>query len=142
MLRLALGVFALLPLVAPLSLAFAPAPLPRPSKGKEAGNEASVKKLREAIQQRRSETVTIVLAVGEEWQMPRLPPQGGKPRRVSISMDGGTGWLTMDGRKGERVFYGGNEGESTIQYTFNQGEDREKPFTVVVRFKFVKAKAR
>jgi hypothetical protein len=138
MLRLVLAVLVLVSLAAQAT-AFAPAPLPRDRTGLGVGgNEASVEKLRKAFRRCRSETVTIVLAVEEDRKMPRLMAPGSKPRPHTVLMDGGTGHFVIQGRKDGNVIYGTREGTSSLTYTFDQGADRDNPFTLVIFFVFVK----
>ena len=140
MLRLVLRILALVALAAQV-MAFAPAPLPRERTGLGVGgNTASVEKLRQAFRRCRSETVTIVLAVEEDWKMPRLMAPGSKPRPHTVLMDGGTGHFVIQGRKDGNVIYGTREGTSSLTFTFDQGEDRDNPFTLVIFFTFVKPK--
>jgi hypothetical protein len=119
----------------------APAPFPRERRDAEVkGNEANVKKIRDAIRDRRSTRATIVLAVGEEWLMPKLLPPGGKPRRCSVMMDGGTGDLANRGTKDGVTWHGKQEGTSSLTYTFDQDEeDRARPYEIVIVFVFKKA---
>jgi hypothetical protein len=117
----------------------APAPFPRDRKRDKAeGNEANVKKLQEAVRQRRSDKVTIVLAVEERWKIPRLIPEGSFPRRVRVSEDDGAGFAHETGANDEWVMCGSKEGQSSLTVTFDQDADSEKPFTVVIQFLFVK----
>jgi hypothetical protein len=134
------GPFATVVLTSFVSLnLLAPAPFPRERRDAEVkGNEANAKKIRDALRDRRSTRATIVLAVGEEWLMPKLPP-GNKSRRCSILMDGGTGDLANRGTKEGLVWHGKQEGTSSLTYDFDQeGEDRAKPYAIVIVFVFKK----
>jgi hypothetical protein len=138
MIRLALVVLAVGPLVGPAG-ALAPAPFPRDRKGDKAtGNEANERKLREAIRLRRNDEVTITLPVGATWKLLRAVAEG-DGGRLSVGFTLRGSGLSLSGAADGWDISGRQEGEAKLVLHFRDRQE-QSAFTVVVRLVLVKLK--